>query len=318
MNHSCLCSTTDFCRLILGLVFLGIFLPLTTAQSASLPLRSNTFPLMGKLQRGDALFDQISASISAYYKARVQKTILPDLNLVRYQVQANETLYIIAARLNLPHSTIASINHISSPSQVHSGQELIIPNLPGIYLPIQTKSQLEQLLSNRLAERITLGENIRFQTAAGLEEFRYFPSEDFSPRERLAFLGSLFRSPLTSYRLTSNFGPRLNPLSGQLIHHDGLDMAAPSGTPVLAAGDGVVLETGADPIYGTFMIIEHAGGYETLYAHLSKILTRKGQAVASGDPVAKVGSTGETTGPHLHFEIHYNGSPRDPLKFIKK
>lgn len=287
-------------------------------QQAPQVLQSVAFPVMAKLQRGDSLFDQINADMAAYYKARARKTALPALNLVRYLVKDGETLYTIAARLNMPHSTLASLNHVSNASQVQTGRELIIPNLPGIFLSLAPRTQLEQLLFNRLGERMDLGEAIRFQTSNGIDEFRYFPSEDFSPRERLAFLGSLFRTPLASYRLSSGFGPRRNPISGQLIHHDGIDMVAPAGTPVLAAGDGTILETGRDPVYGIFLIIDHSGGYETVYAHLQRTLAKKGQTVSSGDPVGLVGTTGETTGAHLHFEIHYNGSPRDPLGYIKK
>jgi murein DD-endopeptidase MepM/ murein hydrolase activator NlpD len=94
-------------------------------------------------------------------------------------------------------------------------------------------------------------------------------------------------------------------------------MAAPAGTPVLATADGTVLETGNDQVYGNFLIIDHSGGYESVYAHLSKVSARKGQAVLSGDPVGAVGTTGETTGAHLHFEIHFNGTPRDPLSLIR-
>ena len=274
-------------------------------------------PLITRLQRGDSLFDQLSADLATYYKARAKKAVLPSLVLMRYQVKEGETLYSVAARLNLPHSTLVSLNHLSNPSQVSTGREMVVPNLPGIYLPVNPRSQLEQLLANRLQGRLAQGETIRFRTAQALEEFRYFPSEDFSPKERLAFLGSLFRSPLASYRLSSTFGPRRNPISGQLIQHNGLDMVAPSGTPVLATADGIVLEIGHDQVYGNFLIIDHSGGYESVYSHLSKVLVRKGQAVLAGESVAAVGTSGQTTGAHLHFEIHFNGSPRDPLRLIK-
>ena len=304
-------------------VVLSFFLLLTlaggiSAQQTAQILRAPAFPLMQKLQRGDSLFDQINADMTAYYKARSRKSPLPPLNLVRYVVKDSENLYSIAARLNMPHSSLASLNHIGNPSQVQPKRELIVPNLPGIYLSLNPRTQLEQLLFNRLGERLDQGETIRFQVDDRVEEFRYFPSEDFSPRERLAFLGSLFRSPLASYRISSDFGPRRNPISGQLIHHDGIDMVAPAGTPVLAAGDGTVLETGYDPVYGNFLIIDHSGGYESVYAHLRRSLVQKGKTVAAGDPVAYVGNTGQTTGTHLHFEIHFNGSPKDPAKLINK
>ena len=96
--------------------------------------------------------------------------------------------------------------------------------------------------------------------------------------------------------------------------HPGVDLRASTGTPVMAARDGTVLETGTLEIYGLFVIINHDGGYQSVYAHLDEILVSEGQIVDAGDRIALSGNSGVSTGPHLHFEIRRNGKPADPSR----
>lgn len=120
----------------------------------------------------------------------------------------------------------------------------------------------------------------------------------------------------TVYRISSRFGTRSDPFQGSAAFHSGLDFAAPSGTSVLAAGDGQVSFAGQRSGYGNVVEIDHGNGIISRYAHLSAILVRKGQVIASGDVVARVGSTGRSTGPHLHFEVRRNGSPQNPSRYL--
>jgi len=99
--------------------------------------------------------------------------------------------------------------------------------------------------------------------------------------------------------------------------HDGIDIAAPEGTTVTAAADGTVLFAGEQSGYGAIVILRHPGGLVTLYAHASEVLVRDGQAVRRGQPIARVGQTGKTTGPHLHFEVREGTRPRNPLLFLR-
>jgi murein DD-endopeptidase MepM/ murein hydrolase activator NlpD len=125
---------------------------------------------------------------------------------------------------------------------------------------------------------------------------------------------SLLRTPLDAARISSGFGMRRHPILGYSRMHQGVDFAAPTGTPVFAAGEGRVAFAGTRGGYGTTVIVNHTGGISTLYAHLSAIQRglRPGSLVRQGQVIGRVGSTGMSTGPHLHFEVRRNNAPLNP------
>jgi murein DD-endopeptidase MepM/ murein hydrolase activator NlpD len=112
--------------------------------------------------------------------------------------------------------------------------------------------------------------------------------------------------------VSSGFGLRLDPIDGKSRMHKGLDLAAPAGTVVLAPWSGKVVSTGYEAGYGNYVVVEHPEGFQTRYAHLESFTVKKGDAVASGEELGTVGSTGRSTGPHLHFEVIKNGERIDP------
>ena len=116
--------------------------------------------------------------------------------------------------------------------------------------------------------------------------------------------------------LTSYFGTRKSPFTGRRVMHEGLDIAANVGTPVIATADGIVARVGYSPSYGKEVVIDHGYGYRTIFGHSSKILVKPGQRVKRGDKVALVGNPGRSTGPHLHYELRMNGVPIDPRKTL--
>lgn len=124
---------------------------------------------------------------------------------------------------------------------------------------------------------------------------------------------ALLMMPIAVGRLTSPFGMRRHPLSGAWTQHDGVDWSAPPGTPVFASGAGIVTHAGRDGAYGNVVRIAHPGGRETTYAHLGAIRVAVGAAVVQGQTIGTVGSTGNATGPHLHYEVRINGALVDPL-----
>ena len=119
-------------------------------------------------------------------------------------------------------------------------------------------------------------------------------------------------------RITSYFGTRHDPINGQQKNHSGLDIAAPRGTPIEAAAAGKVVFSGWRGGYGNQIIVEQADGKQISYAHAEQLLVKVGDRVQAGQPIATVGSTGRSTGPHLHFEIRENGRPVNPLPMIIK
>ena len=125
-------------------------------------------------------------------------------------------------------------------------------------------------------------------------------------------------SPVAFSRITSGFAMRLHPIFHTMKAHLGVDYAAPTGTPALVVGDGVVQFAGPQGGYGNMVIVHHGGNHSTVYAHLSRIHVRQGQTVQKGQSIGAVGTTGSSTGPHLHFEFRVNGSHVDPEKVIQQ
>ena len=123
--------------------------------------------------------------------------------------------------------------------------------------------------------------------------------------------------PSTGY-ITSGFGTRADPFSGGRAHHLGIDFDANTGDPVRAAADGVVSFVGVKSGYGNVVEIDHGNGYTTLYGHNSRLVAKVGDLVRVGQEIAKAGSTGRSTGPHVHFEVHVNGRQVNPRPFLDK
>jgi murein DD-endopeptidase MepM/ murein hydrolase activator NlpD len=116
--------------------------------------------------------------------------------------------------------------------------------------------------------------------------------------------------------VTSRFGTRLSPFSGILKAHEGMDIAAQTGTPVVASADGVVVKAGFGTGYGNMVEISHGYGIKTLYAHNSRLNVKAGQRVKRGEVIAYAGDSGSSTGPHLHYEVRLNGLPVNPAKYL--
>ena len=142
------------------------------------------------------------------------------------------------------------------------------------------------------------------------------PGGDTTPSNQAPSSSGWVR-PVKSYRLTSPFGMRIHPITGKETMHQGVDMAAPQGTPIYAAKDGKVTRTafqagGA----GYYVSISHGGGFSSVYMHMTHYIVSPGQYVKAGQVIGYVGSTGGSTGPHLHFGIAYNGTYVNPLKYV--
>jgi murein DD-endopeptidase MepM/ murein hydrolase activator NlpD len=124
-------------------------------------------------------------------------------------------------------------------------------------------------------------------------------------------------APILDGWYSSNFGYRIDPFTGLQSFHEGIDFPADKGTPVVAAASGKVVEAGFQPQYGKIVAIDHGNGLVSRYAHASEVFVHEGDLVVRGQRVASVGSTGRSTGPHLHFEVRLNGVPQNPARFLR-
>ncbi|HSR02497.1 MAG TPA: M23 family metallopeptidase [Methylophilaceae bacterium] len=124
--------------------------------------------------------------------------------------------------------------------------------------------------------------------------------------------------PISAAYRSSSYGWRIDPFHGTKAFHEGLDFTAKTGTPIRAAADGIVSAATNTAAYGNLIKLNHGAGLETRYAHASKLLVKLGERVVKGQTIALVGSTGRSTGPHLHYEIRLNGHPLDPRKYLNK
>ena len=241
------------------------------------------------------------------------------LTVYRYTPREGEDIFHLAARCNIPYSALASLNRINHPSMLETGKTILLPTVWGVFIPGDPESDLERLMASSrlsLTESESAALTINYATGNPGVIFHFVPGEDFNPTERAFFLNSGFSFPLRSYRLTSGFGMRTNPVTGNYRMHQGVDLAAPEGTEVYAAGNGTVTEVGNDPVYGNYVIIKHNNNWASLYGHLRKTNTALHSKVKSGSLIGRVGTTGQSTGPHLHFELRQNGKAQDPDKYL--
>jgi len=177
------------------------------------------------------------------------------------------------------------------------------PYQPILMMP-QSQNTLDNDLENTLKSTLYLREGIQ--------------SLEKTWRAHYEWLSQLpTGSPIANrVGLSSNFGTRIDPFTRQLAQHPGVDFSAPPGTPILASGDGKVIRAAFDSTYGNFIEIEHADNFISKYAHARKLNVKVGQEVKRGQVIAEVGSTGRSTGPHLHYEISRNGNIINPMQIL--
>ncbi len=209
----------------------------------------------------------------------------PDLVGSTHLVQRGETVYRIAKTYGLEPRELMEVNGLTDPRLLQPGMELFIPGAPRpLEVPALPTGAVEPAPPVALAP--------------------------LTPAP--AAQNGKMRWPLPKGLgvLRQGFGVK----QGQ--RHDGIDIAAPEGTPVVAAAPGLVVYTGRQSGYGVIVILRHASSLVTVYAHNSAVLVKEGDRVEGGTPIARVGQSGRTTGPHLHFEVRDGTTPRDPLHYL--
>lgn len=229
-----------------------------------------------------------------------------------HKVKSGETLWDIAHKHNLNIDSLIGANNISNMNSIKPGQEFKILPVKGIMYRVSPGESLESIARkfDLKAETIMKDNNLKDPSSLKIDQNLILrgAKPEFSYQDRL---DQKFMYPIKT-RITSYYGPRWGRM------HEGLDFAAPMGSPIRAVSSGRVVYSGWATGYGYVVIIQHQRGLRTLYAHNSKLLVSEGESVGKGEVVARSGNTGNSTGPHLHFEVQVNGRPENPLDYINK
>lgn len=231
-----------------------------------------------------------------------------------YRILPGENMSSVAQKFGLSISTVLSLNSLDNAHSVRVGQRILLATRSGI---IYNSAQDEPLSS--IAERYGISfDDTMLVNSLDSEDISegktlFLPGANFTVKAMAEILGYSFISPVKRFRFTSGFGYRRHPLGLGRRLHAGIDLAAPTGTPIYAAREGRVIFAGSDGGYGLMVRIRHQNGFATYYAHMSKIRVKTGDWVIENQRIGDVGNTGRSTGPHLHFEIRKYGKPVNPL-----
>lgn len=176
--------------------------------------------------------------------------------------------------------------------------------------------ELQQLsdagLVTRLTQSMDLLERQLFAQVQSFDQLRVTLGQQ---KEKLAHIPSVLPISISDYTMSSGYGYRRDPIYGSSKFHEGLDFAAATGTNVFATADGTISVAGRQAGYGNCIDIDHGYNYLSRYAHLSEVLVKEGETVKRGQLIGKVGSTGKSTGPHLHYEVRFRGEPQNPVNY---
>lgn len=237
-----------------------------------------------------------------------------------YRVKKGDMIGYIADKFDITTDTIISVNDIHQSRLLQIGQYLKIPSMPGIVYNVRQGDSLSSICDKyevsmkKCAKVNSISQEAVLQAGSSI----FIPDAQLDWATKQEINGDLFRRPLRAkYYLSSYFGWRSSPFSGKRSYHSGIDMACPQGTPVYAASSGKVTSAGYNNVYGNYVIITHPNGYKTLYGHMSAILVSSGRNVILGTNIGRVGSTGMSTGPHLHFTVYKHNKTINPLTVIK-
>ena len=274
------------------------------------------YPSIARLSPRDLVFRQVQDSLSQGYQAEKDAGAFPDLFICRWSAVGGEDFFSVAARLSMPYETLATLNGLSRPREFAAGEIVLIPSVAGLFVPDVPRTDLDMLLSARPSDPAAPPARVVVNVAGRATAFSFYPGARLYPTERSFFLNVGFRMPLPVWVFTSGYGFRRSPIDGHDRMHEGIDLAAPQGTAVMAAREGVIEAVGEESALGTRVIIDHGGGIRTVYGHLSSVAVVLNQTVRSGTIIGAVGSTGLSTGPHLHFEIRLGGKARDPSSYL--
>ena len=238
----------------------------------------------------------------------------------QYVVRSGDTIGSISQKFGLSNiSTLIAMNDIANVRYLYSGKKLTVPSMDGMKHVVAAGETLEGLSAKyAVAYEDLLDVNDLDSSVLTVGQVLFIPGAKMDKQSLQKAMGERFTYPITAkWRLSSGFGARKDPITGVNSSHTGIDMACPTGTRINAALSGTVAFVGWSNVFGNYVIIKHIDGYQTLYGHMSKISTKKGAFVNQGEKIGEVGSTGYSTGPHLHFTVYKNGKLVNPMTVLK-
>lgn len=251
-----------------------------------------------------------------------QKLISKMVKVTVHTVQMGENYWTIAKNNNIDVLTLIGANP-NMPFKAKIKQSLNILSRKGVLHVVEKGEDLLKIAEDYGVDGKTL------RAANGISWWNGVHEGDvvFIPNAKPLLMvkewkdyfshRGIFGDPLGRWeKINSTFGKRVDPLTGDIRHHNGVDLHAKYGDPVYAAANGKIVFTGVSGGYGNLIVVAHGNGYQTYYGHLSKIYAKTGQRVHRGSLIGRVGATGRVTGPHLHFEIRKGGKAVDPLLYI--
>jgi murein DD-endopeptidase MepM/ murein hydrolase activator NlpD len=240
----------------------------------------------------------------------------PPLAVLLYKVRPGDTVSGLAIALGMNVDTISSMNRVAGRG-VHNvtvGEVLKIPSQDGIFMAAADDFD-EQCRKNEVLPEDVLAANAVSREEVSTGRQLFFPNVQHTGYAYALSVGVGVALPLHGWQ-TDRFGRRLDPFTGQASRHYGVDIAAPEGSVIRSATDGVVTQAGWDEGYGNFVQVRAQLGYSYIYGHMSRIATHAGARVSTGQALGYVGHTGHATGPHLHFEVRLYGVPQNPRNYL--
>lgn len=235
-----------------------------------------------------------------------------------YTIENGDNLTVISKKIGVNLDTLVSVNRISNANKLRPGQKIKIPNRNGLLYAVQKGESLEEITEKY---EIDLNKVLSFNKIYDKDNINagdeiFLPGAKYTLEERIDKFGQMFSLPTKVTRISSVFGYRVHPITKVRTKHMGVDIQGSLNTPIYAARKGKVIFAGYSGGYGNLVIVRHDKGYTTYYGHLNKITTRVGANVGQGTMIGRMGSTGNSTGSHLHFEVRRNGVALNPVDFI--
>ncbi len=238
------------------------------------------------------------------------------LVFVSYKVAPGDTISGIAEMYNVTQDSIISWNNIEKARTLQIGTVLQIPNMNGLMHEVKAGDTLETI-SRKYGVDIQAIRDVNELVTDSIQPGQrlFIPEAKLPAVELRRVWGELFRYPVRGW-VSSPYGWRADPITGTRRFHNGIDIGGFEGDAVRAALEGRVVETGYNDSAGNYILLSHVGGYTTFYAHLRSIAVTPGMYVREGQKIGEVGSTGYSTGPHLHFSVFRWGRPVNPVLLL--